>query len=75
MFMGVILVALSAVAAVVYTVLFFFASPPPGITTLIILTFLGIGLNSLGIGVLGEYIGRTYAEVKRRPLYMVEEGR
>ncbi len=73
MFMGVILVALSAVAAVVYTVLFFFASPPPGITTLIILTFLGIGLNSLGIGVLGEYIGRTYAEVKRRPLYIVEE--
>ncbi|MGD0016406.1 MAG: hypothetical protein ABSC38_02660 [Verrucomicrobiia bacterium] len=39
-------------------------SPPPSITTLIILSFLGIGLNSLGIGVLGEYLGRTYAEVK-----------
>ena len=38
-----------------------------------ILSFLGVGLNSLGIGILGEYIGRTYAEVKQRPLYVVEE--
>ncbi|MGD0016404.1 MAG: glycosyltransferase family 2 protein [Verrucomicrobiia bacterium] len=70
---GFALIAVSIIAVCVYAFLFLIGSPPPGITTLIILSFLGIGLNSLGIGVLGEYMGRTYAEVKRRPLYVVQE--
>jgi glycosyltransferase involved in cell wall biosynthesis len=72
-FLGFSLVGISVIAACVYAALFLVGSPPPGITTLIVLSFLGIGLNSLGIGILGEYLGRTYAEVKRRPLYVVEE--
>ena len=67
------LVVMSVMAAFVYAFLSLIGSPPRGITTLIVLAFLGIGLNSLGIGILGEYLGRTYAEVKRRPLYVVEE--
>jgi glycosyltransferase involved in cell wall biosynthesis len=67
------LVVISVIAAFVYAFLSLIGSPPRGITTLIVLAFLGIGLNSLGIGILGEYLGRTYAEVKRRPLYVVEE--
>ncbi len=31
------------------------------------------GLQLLAIGVAGEYIGKTYMQVKNRPLYMVEE--
>jgi dolichol-phosphate mannosyltransferase len=57
----------------VYAGLYLVGSPPPGITTLIILAFLGIGINSLGLGILGEYLGRTYWEVKGRPLYIVRE--
>ena len=30
-------------------------------------------MNILGIGVLGEYLGRTYAETKQRPLYVVAD--
>jgi polyisoprenyl-phosphate glycosyltransferase len=73
LFLGAVSILVSIVAILVYSLLFFAGWAPPGITTLIALSFLGIGLNSLGIGILGEYLGRTYAETKRRPLYLVEE--
>ena len=34
--------------------------------------FIG-GLQLLGIGLIGEYIGKMYKEVKRRPRYIIEE--
>ncbi|HKC65517.1 MAG TPA: glycosyltransferase family 2 protein, partial [Pyrinomonadaceae bacterium] len=71
--MGTIILLLSMIAAIVYALLWFTGSPPPGITTIIVLLLVAIGLNSIGIGILGEYVGRTYAESKHRPLYVVQE--
>ena len=46
---------------------------PTGYTTLVTLVlFLG-GVQLIGIGVLGEYLGRVYEEVKRRPNYIVKQ--
>jgi len=46
-----------------------------GFTTLVsLVTFLG-GIQLIGIGVLGEYLGRIYDEVKQRPLYLVKPPR
>lgn len=70
---GCLAIAGSSVAAVTYSVLFFLGSPPSGVTTIIVLLWLILGINAFGIGVLGEYLGRTYVEVKRRPLFVVEE--
>ncbi|MGH8544621.1 MAG: glycosyltransferase family 2 protein [Gammaproteobacteria bacterium] len=45
---------------------------PQGFTALIlVITFLS-GINLLFLGVLGEYLGRVYEEVKGRPLYIVQ---
>jgi polyisoprenyl-phosphate glycosyltransferase len=45
---------------------------PGGVPTLTILVlFLG-GVQLAGLGVLGEYVGRVYDEVRRRPLYIIE---
>ena len=43
----------------------------PGYASLFVgITFLG-GLQLIGIGILGEYLGRSYIETKRRPVYLI----
>jgi dolichol-phosphate mannosyltransferase len=44
---------------------------PPGFATLVVAIFFLAGVQLTTIGVLGEYVGRTFEEVKRRPLYVV----
>lgn len=45
---------------------------PLGYTSLIIVTLLMSGTQLLFLGVIGEYIGRIYEEVKQRPIYVVD---
>lgn len=70
-----VFVALMGFSAGIFFVLwrlFGFENSQQGFTTLItIVLFLG-GVQLIGIGVLGEYLGRVYDEVKRRPPYILK---
>ncbi len=47
----------------------------PGITTVLFVVLLLGGIQLITVGLIGEYLGRVYDEVKRRPLYVVRERR
>jgi polyisoprenyl-phosphate glycosyltransferase len=46
----------------------------PGFPTLIISVMFFAGVQLLSLGIIGEYLGRVYEEVKGRPLFLVDEG-
>jgi glycosyltransferase involved in cell wall biosynthesis len=48
-------------------------SAVPGWTTLAAAQFFLGGVELMGIGVVGEYVGRIFDEVKQRPLYIIRE--
>lgn len=55
----------------VFRVIFYGIDVPGYASLFFAVTFLG-GLQLIGIGILGEYIGRTYVETKRRPVYLIK---
>jgi dolichol-phosphate mannosyltransferase len=72
---GFFVAAIGFVTAVFFIVrrLFFHDPAVTGFTTLLtMMMFLG-GVQLVSIGILGEYVGRIYEEIKQRPLYVVQE--
>lgn len=46
---------------------------PPGFATTTVLILLGIVLNGLFLGIIGEYLGRLYQQTKTRPMTIIEK--
>ncbi|MBR6382527.1 MAG: glycosyltransferase family 2 protein [Lachnospiraceae bacterium] len=71
--LGFLSVFLSIAAFVYALVSYFLKTVEPGWTSLIVsIWFLG-GVQLISIGLIGEYIGKIYMEVKRRPRYNIEK--
>ncbi len=71
--LGIAIICLCIVAAIYAFVSYFCGKVVPGWTSLILsIWFLG-GLQLLAIGLIGQYIGKVYIEVKHRPRYNIEK--
>lgn len=73
------LIGAAAIAAAIAYAIFsimahlFFDRSPVGFTALICCLTLMTGIQLLFLGVIGEYVGRIYEQVKLRPMYVVEK--
>lgn len=50
-----------------------FSKPLEGWISLILMTVFGVGLILISLGVVGLYVGKTFIESKKRPLYVIDE--
>ncbi len=68
-----ILTSLFAVAFAVFLLVrrFIVGAEVEGVFTLFAILFFFVGITIFGIGIVGEYVGRVYQEVRRRPRYVV----
>ncbi len=69
------LVSLLSIVAAIYFALrtLIFGTDVPGYPSLIVSVMFFSGIQLMSLGIIGEYVGRIFAEVKRRPLYVVAE--
>lgn len=73
-YLGFTVSLLAVVAAIFYLIKFFVSGQnwPSGFATLVLLLTFSVGVNSLFLGIIGEYMGRLYTHSKRHPLSLVE---
>jgi glycosyltransferase involved in cell wall biosynthesis len=72
---GMLSAGLAFIAIPVVIILRIFDSYLPGFGAITIAILLLGGIQLIALGVIGEYVGRIYDEVKHRPLYIVREER
>ena len=68
----------TALAAVVYTIFvvlekLVWHTTIPGYATIVVLILLLGGMQLFCIGIIGEYVGRTFEQSKNRPIYLAKE--
>ena len=68
-------VSLGAIGTAIFFVVrtMLFGTDLPGFPSLIVSVMFFSGIQLMSLGIIGEYVGRIFAEVKRRPLYVVED--
>jgi glycosyltransferase involved in cell wall biosynthesis len=71
---GVIIAFCATITALFFMVrTILFGTDLPGFPSLIVSIMFFSGIQMISLGLIGEYVGRIFAEVKRRPLYIIGE--
>lgn len=71
---GALLAGLSFLLGITYLLQKFYnVNLTPGLSTTVIIVSFFSGVQLLCLGLIGEYIGRIYEEVKRRPLFIIDK--
>ncbi len=71
--LGAFIVVCSVIAFIYTLISYFMGHTVPGWSSLMIsIWFLG-GVQLLSVGIVGQYVGKTYIESKERPQYIIEE--
>lgn len=70
--------SLSSVASIIYLIVVIiqklaFGIAIPGYATIVVLILLLGGLQLAALGIIGEYLARTYVQTKHRPIYVARE--
>ncbi|MGB8990436.1 MAG: glycosyltransferase [Desulfobaccales bacterium] len=73
-FMGVTIAFLGLVFGLLLLIRRIFVGPEvEGVFTLFAILFVFVGLNTLGLALIGEYVGRIYREVRQRPRFIIRK--
>jgi glycosyltransferase involved in cell wall biosynthesis len=73
-YLGLVISFFSIMTALYYLVrTLLYGTDLPGFPSLIVSVMFFSGIQLMSLGIIGEYVGRIFAEVKRRPLYVVAE--
>jgi polyisoprenyl-phosphate glycosyltransferase len=71
-YVGMLMAAVSLVySAFLFVRTLIFGVDVPGYASTVILILVFGGLNMFALGIIGEYVGRIYTEVRQRPLYVI----
>jgi dolichol-phosphate mannosyltransferase len=73
-FTGILIALVTGLASFFYVIgrLFFGMSWPEGFATTTVLILFGISLNAIFLGIIGEYVGRIFEQIRLRPTTVIE---
>lgn len=72
--LGIIIFIISLILAVIFVVkTLIFDNPVQGWTSLVVIVLALGGIQTFSLGIIGEYLGKTFLESKNRPIYIIKE--
>ena len=73
-FVGLAIALVTVIAAIFFIVARFAYGQewPAGFTTMTVLILASLGVNALFLGIIGEYLGRMFQQMKNRPITVVD---
>ena len=74
-YVGIVVASITCLSILGYAIAHFIYQQewPKGFATLTILILFSLSLNSLFLGIIGEYLGRIYRQVKKQPITIIEK--